>query len=154
MKTGYSTDGKQEPKCTLSHFRMSLCMTDVHPIFQHSLRLSLPPVGVRKSRDSSVSSIGLITSDHLKTFTSFLQGLKLHSGKGTRDNCRHPEHSPIAWRGHHVPRHSQALHLHSQNNAVGFSSLNSWSWLSGAFWLHALWFICLEKYATPTSFQD
>lgn len=123
-------------------------------IFQHSLRLSLPPVGVRKSRDSSVSSIDLITSDHLKTFTSFLQGLKLDSGKGTRDNCRHPGRSPIAWRGHCVPRHSQALHLHSQNNAVGFSSLNWWSWLSGAFWLYALWFIYLEKYATPTSFQD
>ena len=66
----------------------------------------LPPIGVRKSRDSPVSSIDLITSGHLNTFTSFLQGLKSHSGKATRDSCGHPERSPVAWRRHHVPQHN------------------------------------------------
>lgn len=86
----------------------------------------LPATGVTKSRDSPFSSIGLITSGNLKTFAGFFQGLKSHSGTGTRDSCEHPKRPQVAWRGHHVSQHYPG----------------------------ALWFTCLEKYATPMNFQD
>lgn len=59
----------------------------------------LPDIGVRKSRDSLFSSIGLISSGNLKTFTGFCQGLKSHPGTGTRDSCEHSKCSLVAWRG-------------------------------------------------------
>lgn len=71
----------------------------------------LPPAGLRKSRDLPISSIDLITSGHLKIFTSFLQGLKSLSGNGTRDSCGHPEHSTAAQRG-------QCILLHNPGTAV------------------------------------
>lgn len=86
----------------------------------------LPAVGVEESKDSPFSSIGLITSGNLKTFTGFFQWLKSHSGTGTRDNCEHSKCSLIFWRGHHTPQHKPG----------------------------ALWFICLEKYAISMDFQD
>lgn len=94
----------------LSHIWEWVCVHEWHTShFPTQSQFSyLTPIGVRKSRDSPVSSIDLITSDHLKTFTSFLQGLKLHFGKGTRDSRGHPEHSPVAQRGHHIPQHNPA----------------------------------------------
>lgn len=128
IKTGYSTDGKREIKCTLSYLGMSLCVhkqsTSHFPA--QSQFICLPAIGVRKSRDLPFSSIGVITSGNLKTFTGFFQGLKSHSGTGTRDSCEHSKCSLVAWRGHHIPQHNAG----------------------------DLWFICLEKHAIPMSFQD
>lgn len=125
MKTGCSTDGK--PGNQMHSFTFGnefVYMSDVQPIFQHSLCfMYLPPTGLRKSRDLPISSIDLIPSGHLKTFTSFLQGLKSLSRNGTRDSHGHPEHSSAAQRGQRVPMHNPGTAAAQPKQHGGFHQL-------------------------------